>query len=186
MIAGGLSSITLFGYAGGYTDPTGLIYLVNRYYDPSTGQFLSVDPLVGITDQPYQYVGGDPLNFIDPLGLACWAALELGFTQASRNCWKSGYKTAWHHPTRVIPLAIGSGALAVGAVLTVGVALAMVTAETAAAAEGGIIEAISTIDIAGKAFVFLPAIGSIVSGGVMFALANAMNVNTSECPTSRG
>ncbi len=96
VIAGGLSSITPFGYAGGYTDPTGLIYLINRYYDPSTGQFLSVDPLVGITDQPYQYAGGDPVNFTDPLGLACWAALEFGFTQASRNCWKSGYKRAGH------------------------------------------------------------------------------------------
>ncbi|EQD70928.1 Rhs family protein [mine drainage metagenome] len=53
VIAGGLLNITPFGYAGGYTDPTGLIYLVNRYYDPSTGQFLSVDPLVSLTDQPY-------------------------------------------------------------------------------------------------------------------------------------
>ena len=35
---------TPFGFAGGYTDPTGLIYLINRYYDPATGQFLSVDP----------------------------------------------------------------------------------------------------------------------------------------------
>ncbi|MCL4433388.1 MAG: RHS repeat-associated core domain-containing protein, partial [Actinobacteria bacterium] len=96
VIGGGLSSVTPFGYAGGYTDPTGLIYLVNRYYDPSTGQFLSVDPLVGVTDQPYQYVGGDPVNFTDPTGLACWAALELGFTQASRQCWKSGYKKAGH------------------------------------------------------------------------------------------
>ncbi|MCL5446426.1 MAG: RHS repeat-associated core domain-containing protein [Actinobacteria bacterium] len=73
VIAGGLSSITPFGYAGGYTDPTGLIYLVNRYYDPSTGQFLSVDPLVSITDQPYQYVGGDPINGSDPSGLSTHA-----------------------------------------------------------------------------------------------------------------
>ena len=43
---GGLSSYTPFGFAGGYTDPTGLIYLIGRYYDPQTGQFLSVDPLV--------------------------------------------------------------------------------------------------------------------------------------------
>ncbi|MCL5446236.1 MAG: RHS repeat-associated core domain-containing protein, partial [Actinobacteria bacterium] len=96
VISGGLSSVTPFGYAGGYTDPTGLIYLVNRYYDPSTGQFLSVDPLVGVTDQPYQYVGGDPINNEDPNGLACLAALELGFTRASRQCWKSGYKKAGH------------------------------------------------------------------------------------------
>ena len=73
VIAGGLSSVTPFGYAGGYTDPTGLIYFVNRYYDPSTGQFLSVDPLVGITDQPYEYVGGDPVNGSDPSGLTTHA-----------------------------------------------------------------------------------------------------------------
>ena len=77
VVAGGLSSVTPFGYAGGYTDPTGLIYFVNRYYDPSTGQFLSVDPLVGITDQPYEYAGGDPVNGSDPLGL--WWCMPQGF-----------------------------------------------------------------------------------------------------------
>ena len=41
-----------FGYAGGYTDTeSGLEYLTNRYYDPTTAQFLSVDPLVP-TDRP--------------------------------------------------------------------------------------------------------------------------------------
>jgi YD repeat-containing protein len=33
---GGLSASTPFGYAGGYTDPDGLVYLINRYYDPGT------------------------------------------------------------------------------------------------------------------------------------------------------
>ena len=37
---------TPFGFEGSYTDPTGLVYLVHRYYDPATEQFLSVDPLV--------------------------------------------------------------------------------------------------------------------------------------------
>lgn len=41
--SGGLRATTPFSYAGGYTDPTGLLYLINRYYDPNTGQFLSVD-----------------------------------------------------------------------------------------------------------------------------------------------
>lgn len=45
------------------------IYLLNRYYDPSTDQFLSVDPDVQTTDQPYVYTGDDPLNRTDPLGL---------------------------------------------------------------------------------------------------------------------
>ena len=57
-----------FGFAGGYTDVTGLIYLVNRYYDPSTGQFVSVDLLVGVTGEAYSYCGGNPANRRDPSG----------------------------------------------------------------------------------------------------------------------
>jgi hypothetical protein len=29
----------------------------NRYYDPSTGQFLTVDPMVGETGEAYAYTG---------------------------------------------------------------------------------------------------------------------------------
>jgi RHS repeat-associated protein len=67
---GGLSADTPFGFAGGYTDPTGLVYLIGRYYDPTTGQFLSVDPEVQQTRQAYLYVGDDPVNVSDLLGLA--------------------------------------------------------------------------------------------------------------------
>ncbi len=45
-------------------------YRVGRYYDPTTGQFLTVDPLVDQTDAPYAYVAGDPVNEIDPFGLS--------------------------------------------------------------------------------------------------------------------
>ena len=44
-------------------------YLRNRYYDPSTGQFISRDPRVSTTRQPYSYVGDNPLNGADPSGL---------------------------------------------------------------------------------------------------------------------
>ena len=60
---------TPFGFAGGYTDATGLIYLINRYYDPATGQFVSVDPLVGVTGAAYGYAGGNPVSNVDPHGL---------------------------------------------------------------------------------------------------------------------
>jgi RHS repeat-associated protein len=66
---GGLSASTPFGLAGGYTDPTGLVYLINRYYDPGTGQFFSVDPMVDATGQPYAYAGDNPIDGVDPLGL---------------------------------------------------------------------------------------------------------------------
>ena len=66
---GGLTGYTPFGFAGGYTDSTGLVYLVNRYYDPGTAQFITVDPTINRTDQAYEYTGDDPVNSIDPLGL---------------------------------------------------------------------------------------------------------------------
>ena len=68
--SGGLTATTPFGYAGGYTDPDGLIYLINRYYDPSTGQFTSVDPELSTTLEPYSYAAGDPVIDLDPTGLA--------------------------------------------------------------------------------------------------------------------
>jgi ankyrin repeat protein len=43
--------------------------IVNRYYDPTTDQFLSIDPDVATTDQPYVFTNDDPLNGADPLGL---------------------------------------------------------------------------------------------------------------------
>jgi len=60
-------------YNGQYTDQeTGYQYLQARYYDPSTGQFLSVDPAVSQTGEPYGYAGGNPLNAADPTGLSWW------------------------------------------------------------------------------------------------------------------
>lgn len=64
------SATTPFGHAGQYTDAeTGFQYLQARYYDPATQQFMSVDPLVDQTGQPYAYTTDDPLNMIDPWGL---------------------------------------------------------------------------------------------------------------------
>jgi RHS repeat-associated protein len=59
-----------FGYAGSITDAeSGLIYLRARYYDPSTGQFLTRDPITALTREPYAYVADNPLNATDPMGL---------------------------------------------------------------------------------------------------------------------
>ena len=49
-----------------------------RWYDPGSGQFLSVDPLVAATETPFGDAGGDPVNFSDPTGLCslfgnCWS-----------------------------------------------------------------------------------------------------------------
>jgi hypothetical protein len=42
---------------------------INRYYDPSTDQFISIDPAVTRTNQPYVFTNDNPLNAEDPLGL---------------------------------------------------------------------------------------------------------------------
>lgn len=63
------STSTSFGFAGEYADAeTGFVYLRARYLDPSTGQFLSRDPLEAVTGEAYGYAGGNPLSFTDPTG----------------------------------------------------------------------------------------------------------------------
>ncbi len=60
-------------YAGGYRDAeSGLYYLVDRYYDPASAQFMSIDPALAITLSPYGYANDDPSNLTDPLGLSWW------------------------------------------------------------------------------------------------------------------
>ncbi|PIE27249.1 MAG: hypothetical protein CSA58_05315, partial [Micrococcales bacterium] len=79
----GDTKATKFGYAGEYTDPTGLTYLRARYYDPGTGVFLTRDPLLDTTRNPYGYTGGNPLQHTDPTGLdwrdKAGQALVIGF-----------------------------------------------------------------------------------------------------------
>jgi RHS repeat-associated protein len=78
------TATTPIGFAGGYTDAaTGNLYLQARYYDPRTATFLTVDPLVSQTMQPYQYANDNPVNDTDPsgdmtLGICAGFGLALG------------------------------------------------------------------------------------------------------------
>jgi RHS repeat-associated protein len=57
-------------YAGQYLDDeSGLYWMRARYYDPTTGQFLSRDPIVSMTRDAYGYTSGEPINASDPSGL---------------------------------------------------------------------------------------------------------------------
>jgi RHS repeat-associated protein len=61
-----------YQFAGQATDATGLQYLRARYYDPSTGTFLSSDPM-GVSPRwpgnPFLYASGNPVLLVDPYGL---------------------------------------------------------------------------------------------------------------------
>lgn|GEM_PF-3355954 len=53
-----------------YDKETGLHYNHHRYYDPQTGRYITPDP-IGLAGglNPYVYVGGNPVNAVDPFGL---------------------------------------------------------------------------------------------------------------------
>ncbi len=70
-------------FDGQYTSSdTGLIYLRARVYDPTTAQFMSVDPLVASTGEAYGYAGEDPVNGGDPGGMCgCFEGGEPGALQ---------------------------------------------------------------------------------------------------------
>jgi RHS repeat-associated protein len=70
-----------FGFAGQYTDSaTGFLYMRARWYSSAIGAFTTVDPAMSTTHTAYTYVGGDPVNAIDPSGLSP-VRLKVGRTQ---------------------------------------------------------------------------------------------------------
>lgn len=64
---------------------TGLNYLRARYSDPGTGQFMSRDPMVAVTKEPFAYTGDNPLNATDPLGLFGWDDVWNGAVNAAKT-----------------------------------------------------------------------------------------------------
>lgn len=64
-----LSYAQLLSWHSQAQDPTGLIWMGERYYDPRGGRFLSTDS-VGYPAclDLYVYVNGDPINYFDPDG----------------------------------------------------------------------------------------------------------------------
>ncbi|MFG2013768.1 RHS repeat-associated core domain-containing protein [Actinomadura geliboluensis] len=63
------------GFVGGTQDPTGLTHLGAREYDPDTGRFISVDPLMDQADPQqmngYTYANNSPVTNADPDGNMC-------------------------------------------------------------------------------------------------------------------
>jgi trimeric autotransporter adhesin len=143
---GGLTATTPFEYAGGYADADGLIYLQARYYEPTTGQFLSADPLVAQTLQPYSYANGNPVAEIDPTGMYTkWTVVWIhrnGYENGPwQNCqfvdWRDGLSSAYCQKSVSVTTEV-SGTLEVPlAWVFASVSMSVSVATTTETAEGG-------------------------------------------------
>jgi RHS repeat-associated protein len=161
---------TALRFDGQYTDAeSGLQYLQNRYYDPVTAQFLTVDPLLPATGEAYGFAGGNPLNATDPTGLSwynpfswsgeTWAAVGIGVAVVG-----------------VTVLTLGAGDVVIGAGLTY-VSVTTLETETLAITE------VSAVSISAE-FTLDAAIGAaetaVTVGGLARSAVDTYNACTSE------
>ena len=87
----GLRASVPFGYAGQQYDAgAGTYNMRARHYDPRTGRFLSVDPLVEQTVQAYIYADNNPTNAVDPSGLYSSGQQVDGYIGSTQSFEHSG------------------------------------------------------------------------------------------------
>ena len=108
-----------YGWLGGHTRATdplaGIVLMGARLYDPTTGRFLTVDPIPGGNANPYDYCTADPINCFDLDG---------------RFGWRTWIK-------RAVVAASIVGALACGASVVCGVAVGVAVGVAAYSADNG-------------------------------------------------
>lgn len=86
------------GYTGHVADPdTALTYMQARYYDPSMGRFLSVDPVIPMAGQmssfgTYAYANNNPYRYTDPDGRC---PTKEGCTEAVPFNWFTDTLPGW-------------------------------------------------------------------------------------------
>gem|GEM_PF-4890066 len=88
---GGIANNILFS-GKRYDSASGLYYFGARYYDASSGRFISRDPM-GYIDGPNEYVlaMNNPLLWIDPYGLCRWSG-------DIRTAYHSSFNTSYGNP----------------------------------------------------------------------------------------
>ncbi|GAA3743651.1 RHS repeat domain-containing protein [Micromonospora maritima] len=189
------------GFVGGTIDPTGLTHLGAREYDPSTGRFISVDPIIDTSDPQqmhgYAYGNNAPPSFSDPSGLlfsglwnkakgAVSSAVDTvvdDVSAAAKSVVDSYQEDPWKFVAQVaVGVAVGVGVAALcGA--TAGVGCAVTAAVVGGALAGGASAATGhAVDAAqGEGFdidefntdVTNGMIGGAVVGGLFAPLAGA-------------
>ena len=86
-----LNRLTYRGYF--YNRELGLYYLINRYYDPETGRFISADDAEYLDFQTlygsnrYIYCLDNPVNYIDPEGTFALSSFLIGLVVTALVTW---------------------------------------------------------------------------------------------------
>ncbi|MGA5437419.1 RHS repeat domain-containing protein [Streptomyces cellulosae] len=96
------------GFVSGTDDPTGLVHLGAREYDPALGSFISVDPIIDINDpqqmNAYAYANNRPVTASDPDGRMIYDELTgkgYGNAKVMKSAYKSyGYIDGQGHTTK--------------------------------------------------------------------------------------
>ncbi len=126
-----LNRLTYRGYF--YNRELGLYYLINRYYDPETGRFISADDAEYLDFQTlygsnrYIYCLNNPINYIDPKGRSfillatLIVGAAIGIILGAVDAYKKG-KTGWDFVKEVLlagamGLAVAGAFMALGGVL---------------------------------------------------------------------
>jgi len=107
-------------------------YRVSRYYDPVTAAFITVDPVVTSTQEPYDYAGGDPINTYDLDGQSqCdlsdseryWGNIATSPRAVTRRTFDDagkGYSLARRADLMAVAAAVGAAAYTGGLVVGAG------------------------------------------------------------------
>ncbi|RYZ17839.1 MAG: hypothetical protein EOO70_00785, partial [Myxococcaceae bacterium] len=196
--SGPTSAQASIGYTGHSWDAeAGLTYAQQRWYDSTTGRFLSLDPLPGSPMIPLRwnasvYVMGNPLRYVDPTGEVEDYVLEVSSGEAGdmlakssehldRQC-RQGDQRACNELTAV---RVVSGTLLVGLTAGMGMAVIPEVAVAAGGAGGGAVLAEAGLDTVG---IISGAIGCYVfrdSSGCLEAAASTLDLYTGPLnPTS--
>ncbi len=116
---------SVLGYAGQLTDPSGLVYMRARWYDPQAGRFLSRDLVLGDSAIPrslnaYGYAFANPLTLSDPSGTCpfCDRLPSLLMREANEAVAATRSTNPWIALTGYVEVA---AALALGGAITVAV-----------------------------------------------------------------
>jgi RHS repeat-associated protein len=89
------STTNSYDYTGRESDGLGLYYYRARYYNPTTGRFISEDP-AGFMAGPnfYTYVYDDPIDYRDPFGkdpiVGASAGAIMGGFYGAWGAWTTG------------------------------------------------------------------------------------------------